>query len=70
MAEAFCEKLGNLSQTAERLFIHRNSLLYRMERIHQIAGIDMNNPDTRLAVHLALKIRRMLRPAPKPRRPL
>lgn len=68
--EAFSEKLGNLSQTAERLFIHRNSLLYRMERIHQIAGIDMNNPDTRLAVHLALKIRRMLRPAPKPKRPL
>ncbi len=68
--EAFCEKLGNLSQTAERLFIHRNSLLYRMERIHQIAGIDMNNPDTRLAVHLGLKIRRMLRPAPKPKRPL
>ncbi len=63
--EAFCERLGNLSQTAEKLFIHRNSLLYRMERIHQIAGIDMNNPDTRLAVHLALKIRRMLRPAKK-----
>ncbi len=60
--EAFCERLGNLSQTAERLFIHRNSLLYRMERIQQLAGIDMNNPDTRLAVHLALKIRRMLRP--------
>jgi purine catabolism regulator len=60
--EAFCDRLGNLSQTAEKLFIHRNSLLYRMERISQLAGIDMNNPDTRLAVHLALKIRRMLRP--------
>jgi purine catabolism regulator len=60
--EAFCERLGNLSQTAERLFIHRNSLLYRMERISQIAGLDMNNPDTRLAVHLALKVRKMLFP--------
>jgi purine catabolism regulator len=66
--EAFCEKLGNLSQTAEKLFIHRNSLLYRMERISQLAGLDMNNPDTRLAVHLALKIRKMLRPPPGPRR--
>lgn len=65
--DAFCDRLGNLSQTAERLFIHRNSLLYRMERISQLAGIDMNNPDTRLAVHLALKIRRMLRPAPSKR---
>jgi purine catabolism regulator len=52
-----------LSQTAEKLFIHRNSLLYRMERISQIAGLDMSNPDTRLAVHLALKIRKMLYPA-------
>jgi purine catabolism regulator len=65
--DAFCDRLGNLSQTAEKLFIHRNSLLYRMERIQQLAGIDMNNPDTRLAVHLALKIRRMLRPAPAKR---
>jgi purine catabolism regulator len=61
--EAFCERLGNLSQTAEKLFIHRNSLLYRMERIAQIAGLDMNNPDTRLSVHLALKVRKMLFPA-------
>jgi purine catabolism regulator len=58
--EAYCERLGNLSQTAEKLFIHRNSLLYRMERISQIAGLDMTNPDTRLAVHLALKVRKML----------
>lgn len=59
--EAFCERLGNLSQTAERLFIHRNTLLYRMERISQLTGLDMNNPDTRLAVHLALKVRKMIK---------
>ena len=61
--EAFCDRLGNLSQTAEKLFIHRNSLLYRMERISQLAGLDMNNPDTRLAVHLALKVNKMLKPS-------
>ena len=61
--EAYCERLGNLTQTAEKLFIHRNSLLYRMERISQIAGLDLNNPDTRLAVHLAPKVRKMLNPA-------
>ena len=59
--ETFCERLGNLSQTAEKLFIHRNTLLYRMERIAQLTGRDMNNPDTRLAVHLALKVRKMLK---------
>jgi purine catabolism regulator len=61
--EAFFDRLGNLSQTAEKLFIHRNSLLYRMERIAQLTGLDLNNPDTRLAVHLALKVRKMLKPA-------
>jgi len=60
--EAFFDRLGNLSQTAEKLFIHRNSLLYRMERISQLTGLDLNNPDTRLTVHLALKVRKMLRP--------
>lgn len=64
--EAFCDRLGNLSQTAEKLCLHRNSLLYRMERIAQLTGLDVNNPDTRLAVHLALKVRKMFRPAVSP----
>ncbi|PJF36093.1 MAG: hypothetical protein CUN49_07160, partial [Candidatus Thermofonsia Clade 1 bacterium] len=58
--EAFFEAHGNLSQTANRLHVHRNTLLYRMERIAQLGGFDLDNPETRLAVHLALKIRRLL----------
>jgi purine catabolism regulator len=58
--ETFFEEHGNLSQTANRLHVHRNTLLYRMERIGQIGGFDLDNPETRLAVHLALKIRRLL----------
>jgi sugar diacid utilization regulator len=51
---------GNLSQTAGALFIHRNTLTYRMERIAEISGLDFNNPDTRLAAQLALRIHRMI----------
>ncbi|MFN7210276.1 MAG: PucR family transcriptional regulator, partial [Aggregatilineales bacterium] len=58
--ETFFEEHGNLSQTASRLHVHRNTLLYRMERIAQLGGFDLDNPETRLAVHLALKIRRLL----------
>jgi len=58
--ETFFEEHGNLSQTANRLHVHRNTLLYRMERIGQLGGFDLENPETRLAVHLALKIRRLL----------
>jgi purine catabolism regulator len=54
---------GNLSQTAEALFIHRNTLTYRMNRITSITKLDFENPDTRLAVQLALCIRRMVKAA-------
>ncbi len=58
--EAFFACHGNLSQTAEMLIVHRNTLLYRMNRINDIAQIDMNRPEIRLALHLALTIRRLL----------
>lgn len=58
--EAFFTCHGNLSQTAEMLIVHRNTLLYRMNRINEIADIDLNRPETRLALHLALTIRRLL----------
>lgn len=58
--EAFFNCHGNLSQTAESLIVHRNTLLYRMNRINEIAGIDLSRPETRLAIHLALTIRRLL----------
>lgn len=58
--EAFFVCHGNLSQTAEMLIVHRNTLLYRMNRINQIANIDLNRPETRLALHLALTIRRLM----------
>jgi len=42
------------------LNVHRNTLIYRIERVAQIGGFDLDNPETRLAVNLALKIRRLL----------
>jgi purine catabolism regulator len=58
--EAFFNCHGNLSQTAEMLIVHRNTLLYRMNRINEIAQIDLDRPEIRLALHLALTIRRLL----------
>ncbi len=59
--EAYFEHKGNLSQTAEALYIHRNTLSYRLERIFEISGLDINHPDTALAVQLALKIYRLMK---------
>lgn len=59
--EAYFEHHGNLSKTAEALFIHRNTLIYRMERIAGITGLDLSKHETRLAIQLALHIYRMTR---------
>lgn len=58
--EAFFTCHGNLSETAKLLIVHRNTLLYRMNRISEIASIDFERQETRLALHLALTIRRLL----------
>lgn len=53
---AYFEYHGNISQTAESLFIHRNTLLYRLERIRDLTLHDLAQADMRLALHLALKL--------------
>jgi len=57
--DAYFTHNGNLTQTSEALYIHRNTLNYRMERIQSILGIDLDNPESRLALQLALHIYRM-----------
>jgi purine catabolism regulator len=53
---AYFDHHGNISQTAESLFVHRNTLLYRMDRIQELTEQDLNNADMRLALHLSLKL--------------
>lgn len=48
-----CER--NYVKTAARLYIHRNSLLYRLKRIEELTGIDLDNEEIRL--HLMLSYR-------------
>jgi purine catabolism regulator len=56
---AYFEHHGNISQTAEALYIHRNTLLYRLERIQELTGQSLDEADMRLALHLALKLRQL-----------
>ncbi len=41
---------------AERLHLHRNGLLYRLQRIREIVPVNLDDPERRLALHLALRI--------------
>jgi purine catabolism regulator len=58
--EAYFNHLGNLRATSESLHVHRNTLLYRLERIEQISGLDMSNADEHFALWLALRVHRVL----------
>ncbi|MCB0089349.1 MAG: helix-turn-helix domain-containing protein [Caldilineaceae bacterium] len=59
--EAFFECHGNLSQTAAQLHIHRNTLTYRLERIAEIAQLDLNDADARFSLQLALKLQPIMK---------
>ena len=50
---------GNLSETAARIFIHRNTLRYRLSRIEELLGKDLNSMETRFMLWLVLKARQM-----------
>lgn len=56
----FFEANGNLAKAAEALDVHRNTLVYRLERIAELTQMNLDDADNRLILHLALKIQRVL----------
>ncbi|MEB3327732.1 MAG: helix-turn-helix domain-containing protein [Candidatus Sericytochromatia bacterium] len=57
---AFLACNGNLTETSTRLFIHRNTLKYRLERIRDITQIDLDDAENRLMLHLGLKMNQVI----------
>ncbi len=56
--------LGSAGEVAARLSLHRNTVSYRLNRISQLTGRDLNNPEHRLLLHVALMLGLM--PPPEP----
>ncbi|GCE24793.1 CdaR family transcriptional regulator [Dictyobacter alpinus] len=54
--EGFFRCNGNLSEMARTMHFHRNSLLYRINRIEALLGRSLEDPELRLALQIALKI--------------
>lgn len=50
----YLEQGGSQRQTADALGIHRNTLGYRLRQIRQLLTVDLDAPNTRLTLHLAL----------------
>lgn len=53
---AYLATNGSPTDAADRLHLHRNTVLYRLGRIEELLQVDLRDADVRLALHLALKI--------------
>lgn len=63
LMETLCTYFQNhcaLSETADKLFIHVNTLKYRLQKIEQLTGCGIHNAEERLKLHIGLKIQDIL----------
>ena len=58
--ETFLECDGNVANTAQRLFTHRHTIRYRLERVRDLSGLDVSSTDGREKLGLGLKAMRVL----------
>ena len=58
--DAFLEADANVAGTAQRLFTHRHTIYYRLERIRELSGHDVSSSDGREKLSLGLKAMRVL----------
>lgn len=58
--EVYLNKNCNLNQTAETLFIHRNTIKYRLQRIEEITNTSLDDAFTRLNFFNAILIKKFL----------
>lgn len=58
-AEVFLDCAGQAGRTAAALGVHRQTLYYRLSRIEQLTGLDLDEGGDRLLLHMALKSARL-----------
>ncbi|MGH2949625.1 MAG: PucR family transcriptional regulator [Solirubrobacteraceae bacterium] len=58
--ETFLDADGNVAGTAQRLFTHRHTIRYRLERVRDLTGLDVSSTDGREKLGLGLKAMRVL----------
>ncbi|CCK27264.1 transcriptional regulator [Streptomyces davaonensis JCM 4913] len=54
-AEVYLDCAGQAARTAAELGIHRQTLYYRLSRVEQLTGLDLDDGEDRLLLHMALK---------------
>ena len=56
----FFENNLNVSETSRKLFVHRNTLVYRLEKIKKLTGLDLRQFDHAIVFNVALMVRKYL----------
>ena len=56
----FFENNLNVSETSRGLFVHRNTLVYRLEKIKKLTGLDLREFDEAIVFKVALMVRKYL----------
>ena len=56
----FFENNLNVSETSRKLFVHRNTLVYRLEKIKKLTGLDLRQFDHAIIFKVALMVRKYL----------
>ena len=56
----FFENNLNVSETSRKLFVHRNTLVYRLEKIKKLTGLDLREFDHAIVFKIALMVKKYL----------
>ncbi len=62
--QSFFENNLNVSETSRKLFVHRNTLVYRLEKIRKLTGLDLREFDHAVTFKVALMVKRYLTSKP------
>ncbi|TKH03596.1 PucR family transcriptional regulator [Peribacillus simplex] len=57
----YLETHCQISETAKRLFVHRNTVVYRLEKCEELLGKSLKDSETTLQIRLALRIKSLLK---------
>ena len=58
--QKFFENSLNVSETARKLYVHRNTLVYRLDKIYKLTGLDLRLFDDAIVFKVAMMVKKYL----------
>ena len=62
--QCFFENNLNVSETSRKLFVHRNTLVYRLEKVRKLTGLDLREFEHAITFKVALMVKKYLTSQP------